>query len=71
MAFNHLLKGSIAVTLDVLFISKWESPYGFGEPHMETVLTVSIQGFETNASPFPYGYSHMETGIDTSPYGNG
>jgi hypothetical protein len=65
------LKGSIVVTLDVLLISIQESPYGFGDPHMETMLTVSIQGFNTNGSPLPYGDPDMGKGINISPYGNG
>jgi hypothetical protein len=65
------LKGSIVVTLDVLLISIGESPYGFGDPHMEKMLTVSIQGFNANGSPLPYRDPNMEMGIDISPYGNG
>ncbi len=31
---NHLVKGSIVVTWNVLLISIWGSPYEFGDPHM-------------------------------------
>jgi hypothetical protein len=38
---------------------------------MEKLITVSIQGFDTNGSPLPYRDPDMGTGIDISPYGNG
>jgi hypothetical protein len=52
-------------------LSPSESPYGFGDHHMEKLITVSIWGFDTNGSPLPYGDPNMGTGSDISPYGNG
>jgi hypothetical protein len=52
-------------------LSPSESPYGFGDHHMEKLITVSIWGFNTNGSPLPYGDPDMGTGSDISPYGNG
>ena len=52
-------------------LSPSESPYGFGDHHMEKLITVSIWGFDTNGSPLPYGDPDMGTGIAISLYGNG